>query len=363
MSTSDDTAAGGPQFANHIRSVVLLLMMFGIVVVKAVTLSRYSTGDDQLDGHLLQMLLVTLEHSAPDHADIWDATLAAFPGIIPYLIGGCIVWVGIGYALNQSMIAGMSGAIMVDATTAPRLHRLTRSLCARAGMAMPHLAILNCDEMNAFASGMSSDQYTVTVTRGMMDAFDDEELEGVIAHELAHIRNNDVRLMVIAGLITGAIGLVANLIYIAITASFCFIFRLVRSEGDAAASLAGIGASVVGFVFVAIAWMSSTLISLALSRRREYLADAGAAAMTGKPDALSRGLEKLMKGDTDIGAPAAVMQMAITNPGRVLAGLFSTHPHIEDRIAALDAMPRRAPVKSARAITTVNGRRTGFGAR
>jgi heat shock protein HtpX len=353
-------SAASQQLGNAIRSLILVVMLFGLVLLLAyggcfiyASIKAY-TGwrshrlsemdfDDGLMAHLLP------------HAN------AAFMTAAPYVAAAAAVWIVIAFVYNNAIIGAATGAREVSPAVEPQLYNMTKALCDRAGMAMPKLAIMDTEALNAFASGMSEGQYTVTVTRGLMRKLTADELEGVIAHELSHIKHHDVRLMVIAGVITGGIGMLAWVIYEVIASGAYRLGALAGGDEESPGLLATVGAMIVGFVFLIISWFAAELISLALSRRREFLADAGAAHMTGNPDALVSALKKVCE-DSELDAPAAVMQMAIASPRKMLAGLLSTHPEPNARMGALATMPRRARV-APKAARPAGEPRTGFGLR
>jgi heat shock protein HtpX len=200
---------------------------------------------------------------------------------------------------------------------------------------MPKLKVTEDPALNAFASGLNEKQYSITVTTGLLEHLDDQEVEAVLGHELTHIRNLDVRMLVIATVIAGVIGFFAEL-----------LFRMMfqggwrwgggRSSGDSDRGKGG-GAIVIiiAIALVAVAWLLSIVIRFALSRKREYLADAGSVELTKNPDAMISALRKIEgRGELE-GATSAVMEMCIDNPRQGFADLFATHPPIGSRIAAL----------------------------
>jgi heat shock protein HtpX len=216
----------------------------------------------------------------------------------------------------------------------PRLYNLLENLCISRGIPMPRLKIADNDALNAFASGLNQRQYAITVTSGLMNNLDDPELEAVLGHELTHIRNGDVRMLVISVIIAGVIGFFAEL-------CFRLLFRggLRWGRGGSGGSDRGRGgagiAIVIAIAMIAVAWLLSVVIRFALSRRREFLADAGAVELTKKPDAMIMALRKIEgRGELE-GATSAVMEMCVDNPRQGFADLFATHPSIESRVAAL----------------------------
>ena len=219
-----------------------------------------------------------------------------------------------------------TGAKGVTKAEEARLFLLLQNLCISRGMPMPRLRIIETDAPNAFASGMRADRYAITVTRGLLDLLGKRELEAVLAHELTHIRNGDVRTMVVAVLAVGVMSFVGETAWRSLAAGEN------RSDRKSGGRLAAMKVA-VGLLVVARAL--SIVIRFSLSRRREYLADAGAVELTHNADAMISALRKIdRKGDID-GAPSAVMELCLDNPRRGFSNLFATHPSIEDRIEAL----------------------------
>jgi heat shock protein HtpX len=195
---------------------------------------------------------------------------------------------------------------------------------------------MDSDALNAFATGLNPQQYAITVTRGLMQTLEDAELEAVLGHELTHIRNGDVRLLVIAVVIAGVISFFAELIVrIFFQSGLAWGGGRRSSDGDRRGSGGTIPALLIALALVAIAWILSIMIRLALSRSREYLADAGAVELTKNPDAMIMALRKI-EGRGDLPrANSAIMEMCVDNPREDFADLFDTHPPIHRRIDAL----------------------------
>jgi len=232
------------------------------------------------------------------------------------------------------MIDLLTGGREVSRTEEPRLYNLLENLCISRGITTPKLKVMESDALNAFATGMNERQYAITVTSGLKTALDDAELEAVLGHELTHIRNGDVRMLVIAVIIAGAIAFFAEMFF---RLWFYGGFRGRRSsDGDSDRGRGGnFIAIVIAVVLVAIAWLLSSVIRLALSRTREFLADAGSVELTKNPDAMIAALRKIESRGELAGATSAVMEMCVDNPREGFTDLFSTHPSIEARIKAL----------------------------
>lgn len=245
---------------------------------------------------------------------------------LPFITLATGAWVFIGFQINVKLIEAVSGAEGVTREAQPKLYRMLENLCISRGMVTPKLAIIQSDALNAFASGVNDKQFTVTLTTGLIEQLNDAEIEAVIAHELTHIRNGDVRLMVIAVVIAGIISFVGEVV-------FRNLGRVrISSDGDKKGSVFAI---ILGFAVIAVAWLLAVLIRLSLSRAREYLADAGAVELTKNPDAMISALLKI-SGRADIdNVPSGVMDMCFENDPDDFADLFSTHPSVTKRVQAL----------------------------
>jgi heat shock protein HtpX len=236
------------------------------------------------------------------------------------------------YWFSDKIVLRMYKAQAVSETEAPELYAMVKSLALRAAMPMPRVYIIPEETPNAFATGRNEQHAVVAVTEGILRILGRDELEGVLAHELTHIRNRDILVGSIAATLAGAIVMLANM------AQWAAMFGGGRSDDDE-----GGGGNIVGLIFMAIlAPIAATLIQMAISRSREYLADAGGAKISGKPYGLAGALEKLSRASQAIpmNANPSTAHMFIVNPltGRSLMSLFSTHPPIEERISRLRSM-------------------------
>jgi len=247
----------------------------------------------------------------------------------PFATAGTALWILIAYKFHQSMIDAVTGGREVTRQQAPRLYNLLENLCISRGITTPKLKVIQEDSLNAFAAGMNEHQYSITVTSGLLDNLNDAEVESVLGHELTHIRNGDVRLLVIAVIIAGVISFFAELIYRLLWQGG---FRWRGRDGDRRG--AGM-ALLIALALIAIAWMLSIVIRFALSRKREYLADAGSVELTKNPDAMISALRKIEGRGELAGATSAVMEMCLDNPRTGFANIFDTHPPIDARVAAL----------------------------
>jgi heat shock protein HtpX len=305
--------------ANKHRSVALLIGLFLLVYVMVFAgalVAEALTGDAGLDWLI-------------------RAALRDFVYALPFATIGTVLWILIAYKFHQSIIDAVTGGTEVTRQEQPRLYNLLENLCISRGITTPKLKIIDTPALNAFATGLNDKQYSVTVTSGLVGALNDAELESVLGHELTHIRNGDVRLLVIAVVIAGVISFFAELVFRMFFQSGAIWRGRSSSDRDGKGSGGAIVAIIIALVLVAVAWALSIVIRFALSRRREYLADAGSVELTKNPDAMISALRKIeARGDLD-GANSAVMEMCIDNPRHDFADLFDTHPAIEARVDAL----------------------------
>jgi heat shock protein HtpX len=239
----------------------------------------------------------------------------------------------VSYWFSDKIILTMYGAREVTLREAPDLFRLVQRLAQRAGIPMPRIYVIPSDAPNAFATGRNPQHGALAVTEGIMRLLDEEELSGVLAHELGHIRNRDTLIMTVAATLAGAITMLAHM------AQWGAIFGGLGRRDDEGHN----GGGVFGLLFMAIlAPIAATLIQLAISRAREYFADTTGAAIAGSPTGLARALEKLHFASQRVpmGANPATAHLFIVNPlaGGSLLHLFSTHPPIEERIRRLRRM-------------------------
>jgi heat shock protein HtpX len=268
------------------------------------------------------------------NADIGVLTRLAWRDLIaatPLATLGTALWVVVAYYFHQSIIDAVTGGREVTRVQQPRLYNLLENLCISRGITMPKLKVMDSEALNAFATGMNERQYSITVTSGLLDVLDDAEIESVLGHELTHIRNGDVRMMVIAVIIAGAISFFAELFF---RLWFYGGFRGPRSSGDRRGGGAAL-AILIAIALIVVAYVLSFVIWLALSRSRELLADAGSVELTKNPDAMISALRKIEGRGELPGATSAVMEMCIDNPREGFGELFDTHPSVETRVAAL----------------------------
>lgn len=308
------------QSRNNFRSLILLCL-FPCLVVGLTFLFCY----------LLVMLSVEGNYET---LGVWDATMKLFVQVVPYAIGGVLIWFVIAFFANTSIINSATGSHSLSRKENKRVYNLVENLCMSQGMKMPKVNVIEDDSLNAFASGINHRTYTVTLSRGIINKLDDEELEAVIAHELSHIRNHDVRLLIISIVFVGIFAMLAE---IAMRMAFYSGGRSRNSKDKGVVLLLAALVAAIGFFF-------SSLMRFAISRKREYMADAGAAEMTKRPWALASALRKI-SADPDIESVTRddVAQLFIEHPGKHVKGLFSglnglfaTHPPIKKRIQVLE---------------------------
>lgn len=253
----------------------------------------------------------------------------------PFATIGTLLWIAIAYKFHQKMIDAVTGSSAVTRTEQPRLYNLLENLCISRGIPMPTLRIADDDALNAFATGLNDKQYSITVTRGLMEALNDREMEAVLGHELTHIRNGDVRMLVIAVVIAGVISFFGEMVFrLFFQASFYGGGRRSNSSDSDKKGGAGI-AIIIALALIVVAWVLSVVIRFALSRQREYLADAGSVELTKDPDAMISALRKIEGRGELARANSAVMEMCIDNPRVGFSNVFDTHPSVDKRIEAL----------------------------
>src|SRR3954467_3487548 len=301
--------------SNRRRSILLLIGLFFLVYVMvfAGALAAEAMSYDASLQWLIQRAWI-------------DAVKAS-----PFATVGTALWIFLAYKFNQSLVDMVTGGREVTRQEEPRLYNLLENLCISRGITMPRLKIIETPALNAFASGLNEKQYSVPVTSGLVQALDDADLELVPGHELTHIRNGDVRMLVIAVIIAGVISFFAELVF-RLMFQGGLSWRSNRGSGDRKG--AGV-AILIAVALIAVAWILSIVIRFALSRQREYLADSGSVELTKNPDAMISALRKIEGRGELRGATSAVMEMCIDNPRGGFSNIFDTHPPIDARVAAL----------------------------
>jgi heat shock protein HtpX len=302
--------------SNRRRSIALLIGLFFLVYV-LVYAGALVAAALSLDADLDTLMRIA-----------WIDLLKA----APFSTVGTALWIVIAYFFHQTMIDAVTGGQEIQRRDNPRLYSILENLCISRGITMPRLKVMESDALNAFATGMNQKQYSITVTTGLLDRLNDAEIESVLGHELTHIRNGDVRMMVIAVIIAGVVSFFAELVF-RLWFYNGFSFRGSRSD-ERRGGGAGL-AILIAIALLVVAYLLSFLIRLALSRSREFLADAGSVELTKNPDAMISALRKIEGRGELPGATSAVMEMCIDNPREGFGELFDTHPSVERRITAM----------------------------
>lgn len=320
------------QIDRNNRKSMILLMLFPCIILAVVwlfcCLFGCQTGYDEYYNEISYM--------------DWNAVNDAWIQSVPWVIGIVGVWFLIAYAFNTSMIEKATGSRPLDRKDNPRIYNMVENLCMSCGMPMPKINVIDDPMLNAFASGISKKSYTVTLTTGIMDYLDDDELEGVIAHELTHIRNHDTRLLIVSIIFVGIVSTVMNVLV-------QVVLRIFLSGGGRSRNNKNGGAAIIIFgiaaiICSAIAFFFVSLTRFAISRKREFMADAGGAELTRNPRALASALRKISD-RPGLGSVKRddIAQLYIIHPKKVakgffdkLSGMFSTHPSTEERIRILE---------------------------
>ena len=299
---------------NNLKSTILLIM-FPLVILGLAWLFIYFT--------------------RPEHYAISDVN-STFAGAVPWMVGGVLLWFIIAWYANTSIIRKATGAKPLERKENKRVYNLVENLCIATGMKTPKINIIEDDSLNAFASGINDKSYTVTLSRGLINKLNDEELEAVIAHELTHIRNKDVRLLIVSIIF---VGIFAFLVEILLRSFFYSGMRRSRraDRGRGIYMLIALGLAIAGFLI-------TSLFRFAISRKREYMADAGAVQLTRRPRALASALRKVSQNSRiEAVTRKDVAQLFIDNPPEpkkdlfsFFNGLFATHPPMEKRISVLE---------------------------
>ena len=261
-----------------------------------------------------------------------ERTNAQFLSIIPMVLIGVAIWFFISYFFHTQMIQSATHSRPLERRENMRVYNLTENLCMSVGMTMPKLYIIESDALNAFASGINEKTFAVTLTRGIINTLNDEELEGVIAHELTHIRNRDVRLLIVTIVFVGIFATIAD---------FAFRMLLNGSMSSSRSRKNDKGGGVLVLLIILLVagaiYFLSILFKLALSRSREYMADAGAVELTRNSLALASALKKI-SGHSTIREVQndEVKELFIDYKAQGFFSLFATHPPIEKRIQVLE---------------------------
>lgn len=329
------------QWRNNMKSGMLLLA-FPLLVCALVYIGCYcfgAAGGARGDNYNVASALIKVNSDEVDagaQGNDYNAVSAAnklFWDTFPFVFLAISAWFIIAFFANVYIIDRATGARTLERRDNKRVYNLVENLCISCGMEMPKVHVIEDPALNAFASGVSSESYTVTLTRGIIDKLDDKELEGVIAHELMHIRNKDVRVLIISIVFVGIFAMIAEL---SLRMAFSSTNRRNRGKGNAPLFL-------IAMLLAAIGYGVSMLMRFAISRKREYMADAGAAELTKEPLALAGALRKI-SGNSVLRKEQgdSVAQLFIEHkPSQegfksAFVSVFATHPPIERRIAVLE---------------------------
>ncbi len=256
------------------------------------------------------------------------------PSITLYVLIGALVYALISYIVGSRMALAINGAHSISKRDNPRLYRIVENLAITDGLPMPQVYIIQDPAPNAFATGRDPSHASVAVTSGLLDIMEDTELEGVVAHELGHVKNYDIRVSMIAFALVAAIGLIADI-----------MIRMSWFGGGDDDEGGNQLFFILGIIAAILAPFIAMLIQLAISRKREYLADATGALTTRYPEGLAKALAKIEKtGSTVRRQNTSTAHLFFANPLKKggLSNLFSTHPPIADRIARLQKMGGQA---------------------
>ena len=317
------------QASNNMKSLLLLLLfpciLLGVVYVFLVIVNMLGISDPAY-GETSEVNWVYVNYEMMH--------------VLPWVVGIVGLWFLIAYFMNTSMVRRATGARPLERRENPRVYNIVENLTMACGMPMPKVNVIDDPMLNAFASGIDDKSYTVTVTTGICDRLNDEELAGVIGHELTHIRNRDTRLLIISIIFVGIMSTIMSLSVRFMWNNMIFGTRR-RDEKN---SGGGILLLFVVIILSAIGYFFTLLTRFAISRKREYMADAGGAELCGNPLALASALRKI-SAHPGLGQVQRedVAQLFIIHPKGLkssLAGmidsLFSTHPSTESRIAYLE---------------------------
>ena len=320
---------------NNLKSTLLLIsfpiILLGMTWVFLAIINYFSTGYYDQAGYFVNQLDA-------------DSVNWTFSKVVPFIIGGVAIWFCIAYFSNTKMIQRATGAQPLMRRENPRVYNIVENLCMSCGMDMPKVNVIDDPQLNAFASGIDKNSYTVTVTTGLLDRLDDRELAGVIGHELTHIRNRDTRLLITSIIFVGIISTVLSLVVRMIYNRMWFGGFSSNNRNEKGNGLSVMVIMIIGAVCAGIAYLFVSLTRFAISRKREFMADAGGAELCGDPTALASALRKISNnpglGDVE---REDIAQMYIIHPKKMtqglmqfLGGLFATHPSTEERIRILE---------------------------
>ncbi|MCF0196530.1 MAG: M48 family metallopeptidase [Bacteroidaceae bacterium] len=315
------------QRENNLRSIILLVS-FPVILL----------------GCVYAFLAIMCSVNSADGVIDWDEVNYNALSTVPWVIGIVAVWFIIAYFTNTSMIRSATGARPLQRRENPRVYNIVENLCIAGNMPMPKINVIDDPMLNAFASGIDNGSYTVTVTTGICQRLNDKELEGVIAHELTHIRNRDTRVLIISIIFVGIMSTVMQLALRLVMNTFMGGGSRRSSSNNKNSGAGIIVVFLIALVVAALGYFFTLMARFAISRKREYMADAGGAELCGNPLGLASALRKI-SGNEGLNNVERedVAQLFIARPRALksgfmesITGLFSTHPPIEKRIAFLE---------------------------
>lgn len=320
---------------NNMMSIVLLIM-FPVIILATVwvflaLLNYFGNGYYNQYGEMVYQL---------DAATV----NAYFLSAVPWVVGGVGLWFLIAYFSNASMVRMATRARPLERRENPRVYNIVENLCMTCNMDMPKINVVDDPQLNAFASGIDKGSYTVTVTTGILDVLNDDELAGVIGHELTHIRNHDTCLLITSIVFVGIISTIMSMVVQMMSHTAFWGGGNRRSDDERGNGLSVIVVLFVGLICCAVAYFFTMITRFAISRKREYMADAGGAELCGNPLALASALRKI-SAQPGLGSVSRedVAQLFIIHPSSLASGvmgfmnsLFSTHPDTAKRIAILE---------------------------
>lgn len=327
------------QIMRNNRLTIMLLILFPVIILGMVwvflaLVNYFGNGYYDQYGNIVHQL---------DAATV----NCYFMNTIPWVIVGVGIWFTIAYFANTAMVRAATGARPLTRKENPKIYNIVENLCMTCNMDMPKINIVDDPQLNAFASGIDKKSYTVTLTTGIIDRLNDDELAGVIAHELTHIRNHDTRLLITSIIFVGIVSTIMSLVIQMMYNAFWFGGLSSRSSDDEdnrGNGLSMIAVFIIGALCCAVAYFFTLLTRFAISRKREYMADAGGAELCGNPLALASALRKI-SGDPGLNNVKRddIAQLFIIHPQHFAPGmmnffnsLFSTHPDTKKRIEILE---------------------------
>lgn len=327
------------QIMRNNRLTIMLLILFPVIILGMVwvflaLVNYFEYGEYDQYGNIVHQL------------DTKEVNIC-FMNTIPWVIVGVGIWFTIAYFANTAMVRAATGARPLTRKENPKIYNIVENLCMTCNMDMPKINIVDDPQLNAFASGIDKNSYTVTLTTGIIDRLNDDELAGVIAHELTHIRNHDTRLLITSIIFVGIVSTIMSLVIQMMYNAFWFGGLSSRSSDDEdnrGNGLSMIAVFIIGALCCAVAYFFTLLTRFAISRKREYMADAGGAELCGNPLALASALRKI-SGDPGLNNVKRddIAQLFIIHPQHFAPGmmnffnsLFSTHPDTKKRIEILE---------------------------